>query len=102
MSYQGLRSFAEPSHLESLTDGLYRSPRPLRCHWLSRYCIIYIGGDMELQQLRKLANNVLWGAIFLLSPQLYICLYDLGQLVSQVILTPAAMTRRQNQIRVNK
>ncbi len=76
-------------HLESLTDRLDRSTRTLRCNWLSGHRVIHVCGNVELQQLRKLADDVLRRAILLLAPQLHIRLHDLRQLVRQVVLTPA-------------
>ena len=62
----------------------------LGSHWLSRLGIVKVGGDVKLQQLTELPDDVLWGAILVLTFQPVICLDDLSQLVCQVILRPVA------------
>ena len=62
----------------------------LGSHWLSRLGVVKVGGDVKLQQLTELPDDVLWGAILVLPFQPVIRLDDLSQLVCQVILGPVA------------
>ena len=76
-----LLSIQSLSNLQALTDGFDGSSRTLRCDWLSGYCVVDVGGDMELQQLRELADDVLRRAILFLTSQLHVCLHNLRELV---------------------
>ncbi len=60
----------------------------LGSHWLARLGVVKVGGDVKLQQLTELSDDVLWGAILILTFQPVVCLDDLSQLVCQVILRP--------------
>ena len=76
------------SHLEALGDGLDGPPRALLRDRLPRHRVVDVGGDVELQQLRKLLDDVLRRAALLHAPQPDVGLDDLRQLVRQVVLGP--------------
>jgi hypothetical protein len=63
---------------------------PLLGNWVSRLRVVEVGRDDKLQQLRKLPDDMLWGTVLLVPPQPIVCLDDLSQLVSQIVLTTAS------------
>ena len=81
---------AAPSvlHLEALGDGLDGSPGALLCDRLSWHRVVDVRGDVELQQLRELLDDVLRRAALLHAPQPDVGFDDLRQLVRQVVLGP--------------
>ena len=51
--------------------GLVLCNRPKRltylcCNWLSWLSVVKVSGDMELQQLAELPDDMLWGAVLIL------------------------------------
>lgn len=64
------------THLETLRDGLDGAASPLSGNRLPRDCVVDVRGDVKLQQLRELLQNVLGGAAAVHVAQLHIGLHD--------------------------
>lgn len=65
------------------------SSRPyLGCNWLARLGVVKVCGDVKLKQLAEFTYDVLRSPVLVLPLQLVVCLDDLCQLMSQVILRP--------------
>ena len=69
---------------------LHKGSAHLCSNWLTRFRIVKICGDVKLQQLTEFTNDVLRGSVLILPPQLVVCLDNLCQLMSQIILRPVA------------
>ena len=64
----------------------------LRRHWLARLGVVKVCGDVKLEQLTEFTYDVLRSPILILPSQLDVCLDDLCQFVSQVVLRPVIRT----------
>ena len=60
----------------------------LRGNWLAWLGVVHVGGDVELQEVTKLLDDVGWGAVQVLPLELVVRLDDLCQLMGEVILRP--------------
>ena len=61
-------------------------------HWLPRLSVVKVGGDVKLQQLTELPNDMLRGAVLVLPLQLVVRLDYFCQLMCQVIFRSAHKT----------
>ena len=80
-------------HDNGIADGT-----DLSSNWLARLCVVKVGSDVELQQLAELSDDVLWGSILVLTPQLAVCFDDLCQLMRQVIFRSANNMKRNQPV----
>ena len=81
------------AHLEPLADGLDGAAAALLRDGLPGARVVEVGGDVELQQRSELADDVLRRAVLLLPLEPVVRLYDLRQLVRQVVLAPVARAK---------
>ena len=60
----------------------------LRGNGLAWLGVVHVGGDVKLQQVAELLDDVRWGAVQVLPLELVVGLDNLCQLVGEVILRP--------------